>query len=60
MYLITGCDGQLGRELAHRLPGAICTDKNVLDITDADAVMRFVHDNNIDVIIWIITLLHII
>ena len=51
MYLITGCNGQLGRELVARLPDAIAVDRDVLDITDEGAVMRFVRDNNIDVII---------
>lgn len=51
MYLITGCKGQLGTELAARLPDAICADVDVLDITDADAVNKFVKDNSIEVII---------
>ncbi len=51
MYLITGSNGQLGRELAALLPDAILTDVDVLDITDADAVLKFVRDNNIDTII---------
>lgn len=51
MYLITGCNGQLGRELARLLPDAILTDANTLDITDAAAVQKFVTDNNIDTII---------
>ena len=51
MYLITGGKGQLGTELAARLPNAICADVDTLDITDADAVKKFVSENNIDVII---------
>ena len=51
MLLITGCNGQLGRELAARLPDAICADIDMLDITDECGVLKFVHDNNIDVII---------
>lgn len=51
MYLITGCNGQLGRELVARLPDAIAVDRDTLDITDLDAVMRFVRENNVDVII---------
>lgn len=51
MYLITGAKGQLGTELAARLPDAICADVDVLDITDADAVAKFVSENNVDVII---------
>lgn len=51
MYLITGCNGQLGTELKNRLPDAICADVDVLDITDADAVKKFVTDNNVNLII---------
>lgn len=51
MYLITGCNGQLGTELKKRLPNAICADVDMLDITDAVAVEKFVRENNIDVII---------
>lgn len=51
MYLITGCNGQLGTEIAKRLPDAICADVDVLDITDADAVKKFVDENNVDLII---------
>ena len=51
MFLITGCNGQLGTELAKLLPDAICADVDMLDITDANAVNKFVRDNNVDVII---------
>ena len=51
MLLITGANGQLGRELAARIPDAILTDSEVLDITDENAVMDFVKKNNIDVIV---------
>lgn len=51
MLLITGADGQLGRELAARLPNAILTDCKKLDITDENAVGDFVEKNNIDVIV---------
>lgn len=51
MQLITGCNGQLGRELVVRLPDAIALDRDALDITDAVAVRDFVRENNIDVII---------
>ena len=40
MYLITGCKGQLGTEIAQRLPDAICADVDILDITDAAAVQN--------------------
>lgn len=51
MLLITGANGQLGRELAARIPDAVLTDSEVLDITDENAVMDFVKKNNIDVIV---------
>lgn len=51
MYLITGCKGQLGTEIAKLLPDAICADVDMLDITDAVAVKNFVRENNVDVII---------
>lgn len=51
MFLITGCNGQLGTCLSKLLPDAICTDRDTLDITDADAVKKFVVENNIDTII---------
>lgn len=51
MYLITGCNGQLGTELKKRLPDAICADVDMLDITDGVAVQKFVRENNIDLII---------
>lgn len=49
--LITGAQGQLGRELVARLPEAFATDCAELDITDADAVNRFVRDHRIETII---------
>ncbi|MCQ2966583.1 MAG: dTDP-4-dehydrorhamnose reductase [Alphaproteobacteria bacterium] len=49
--LITGCKGQLGTELAKLLPDAILADVEALDITNEDAVKKFVSDNQIDVII---------
>lgn len=52
--LVTGADGQLGRSLRDVAgSGAeyIFTDLAQLDITDADAISRFVKDNNIDVIV---------
>lgn len=51
MYLITGCNGQLGTELKKRIPNAICADIDTLDITDMVAVNKFVSENNIDLII---------
>ena len=49
--LITGCNGQLGTELGALLPDAIKTDYDVLDITNADAVKRFVDKNKIETIV---------
>ena len=49
--LITGSHGQLGTELAQLLPDAILTDVCELDITDADAVRKFVIENNVKTIV---------
>ena len=49
--LITGCKGQLGTELKKLLPAAVCADVDVLDITDLEAVKKFVRENSIDIII---------
>lgn len=51
MYLITGCNGQLGTELKKRIPDAICADVDMLDITDGASVQKFVRENNVDLII---------
>ena len=51
MLLITGAKGQLGTELSKRLPDAICTDVDDLDITDETAVRRFCIKNRIDTIV---------
>lgn len=49
--LITGAQGQLGRELVARLPDALATDIDTLDITDAEAVAQFVREHQVDTII---------
>lgn len=49
--LITGANGQLGKELSKLLPDAVLTDVAELDITDLSAVQTFVRDNHIG---WII------
>lgn len=54
--LVTGADGQLGSELRNlAAKGSACrylfTDRPQLDITDADAVHRFVRNERIDTII---------
>ncbi len=49
--LITGGNGQLGTELSKLLPDAILTDVNELDITNKDAVDKFVKDHKIGTII---------
>jgi len=54
--LITGCNGQLGNEMQllekqHPAHTYFNTDVNELDITDCEAVERFVQDNAIDGIV---------
>ncbi len=49
--LVTGGNGQLGSELKNLLPDAVFTDFSDLDITNFNAVMDFVKNNNIDTII---------
>lgn len=53
--LVTGCDGQLGRALGREYAGdgaeLVNTDAAQLDITDLDAVMRYVRGVRPDVII---------
>ncbi len=49
--LITGANGQLGRELAKLLPEALLTDKDTLNIADAGAVQAFVREHQVDTII---------
>ena len=51
MFLITGGKGQLGTILSGLLPNAICADVEMLDITDLDAVHKFVKEHNVDTII---------
>ena len=49
--LVTGANGQLGTELQKLLPNAIFADIDVLDITDFNAVKKFVTENQVDTII---------
>lgn len=49
--LITGANGQLGQELSKLLKNAVLTDREELDITDLNAVQKFVADHDIDTII---------
>lgn len=53
--LVTGANGQLGSELRivaqHSKDRYLFTDVGELDITDADAVLRKVHDENIGAIV---------
>ncbi len=49
--LITGAKGQLGTELAHLLPDAVLTDMPELDITNKEAVNRFVKEHKIETVI---------
>ena len=49
--LVTGANGQLGRELQNLLPNAIFADRSTLDITNLDAVKNFITNNHIETII---------
>ena len=49
--LITGSHGQLGTELSKLLPNAILTDVAELDITDLNAVQKFVKEKDIGTIV---------
>ena len=49
--LVTGANGQLGREIKKLLPDAVFTDVAELDITNLEAVKHFVTNNNIETII---------
>lgn len=49
--LVTGSRGQLGTELSKLLPNAVLTDVAELDITDLNAVQKFVKENGIGTII---------
>ena len=49
--LVTGANGQLGRELQNLLPNAIFADSSTLDITNLDAVKNFVTNHHIETII---------
>ncbi|HIT83622.1 MAG TPA: sugar nucleotide-binding protein, partial [Candidatus Avibacteroides faecavium] len=53
--LITGANGQLGREMRRAMAGTGCqclfTDISELDITDRDAVCRMIESNGVNVIV---------
>lgn len=49
--MITGANGQLGRELASLLPDAVLTDVDTLDITDLASVKAFVAANDVGTIV---------
>ena len=50
--LITGSNGQLGRELSRILgDAALCTTHEELDLADGDAVERFLRRHNFDYIV---------
>ena len=53
MILVSGSNGQLGQCLAKCMDkgNTVFADKQTLDITDRNAVLNFVRDNNIDTII---------
>ena len=49
--LVTGANGQLGTEIGKIMPNAVLTDYQDLDITNADAVNKFVEKYKIDTIV---------
>jgi len=49
--LITGAKGQLGTELSKLLPNAVLADVDALDITDFEAVKKFVNAHSIETIV---------
>lgn len=54
--LVTGCNGQLGSSLRRELDKSpeievVYTDYETLDITDREAVERFLKDNSFDIIV---------
>ena len=51
MLWVTGKQGQLGRALQQVLPHALFTDRTMVDITNPDAVARFVDTHEITTII---------
>lgn len=51
MLLITGAYGQLGTALKEAGANALFADADTLDITNAEAVKRFVGENDIDAIV---------
>ena len=51
MLWVTGKQGQLGRTLQPLLPHALFTDRAAVDITNPDAVARFVDTHEITTII---------
>ncbi len=51
MLLVTGAKGQLGTELSKRLPEALFIDIEQLDISDGEAVARFVAEHRVDTVI---------
>lgn len=49
--LVTGSNGQLGTELKKRLPDALFTDVDCLDITDLEVVKQFVSNYHVGTIV---------
>jgi dTDP-4-dehydrorhamnose reductase len=50
-FLVTGAGGQLGVALSDLVPGVVCLDRKVLDITDRDAVGAAVATHKPEVIV---------
>lgn len=52
MFLVTGCNGQLGTALQSLLKDkAVYIDRDELDLTDADAVKNYLTENSFEMII---------
>lgn len=51
MLLITGANGQQGTALKQAEADALFADADTLDITNAEAVKRFVGENGVDSIV---------
>lgn len=51
MLLVTGSNGQLGKELSKLLPDALFASREELDITDDNAILEYVKEHDVDTVI---------